>query len=335
MIYKKRWLNILTSIFDFGPLTPFVEDENITDINFNGVDLWIDDLVRGRLVHRNFSSHEVMWRICSRLSNIVNLPFNQQHPVLETDFNHLRISVIHPSITRFLSVSIRKTTYKLRLSESYIGASSYMSISALKFLKYAVRSKCNILVSGLPGAGKTELIKFLAGYISRDERIITIEDSYELHLKQIYPTLDTVEITVDERFSYSHAIKACLRQRPNWLLLSEVRGAEIVDLLRCISTGASVMSTVHARSAMEIPDRIQQMTPVTEYINEQKIFDAINIGIHIDLKICANGIQRFIREIVVFTREGHYRLYSFKGKRLQAKIPELIKEKAELYGVKW
>lgn len=301
------------------------------------MDLWIDDLVRGRLVHRNFSSHEIIWRMCSRLSNIVNLPFNQQHPVLETDLNDLRISVIHPSVTRFLSVSIRKTTFKLRLSESYIESSSYMSISALKFLKYAVRSKCNILVSGLPGAGKTELIKFLAGYISRDERIITIEDSYELHLKQIYPPLDTVEIKVDDRFNYSQAIKASLRQRPNWLLLSEVRGAEIVDLLRCISTGASVMSTVHARSAMEIPDRIQQMTPInaTEYINEQKIFDAINIGIHIDLKISSAGIQRYVREIVVYTREGHYRLYTFKGKRLQSKIPELIKEKAELYGVKW
>ncbi|MDE8339265.1 CpaF/VirB11 family protein [Erysipelothrix rhusiopathiae] len=309
----------------------------MTDINFNGVDLWIDDLVRGRLVYRNFSSHEIMWRICSRLSNIVNLPFNQQHPVLETDLNELRISVIHPSVTRFLSVSIRKTTFKLRLSETYIESSSYMSISALKFLKYAVRSKCNILVSGLPGAGKTELIKFLAGYISRDERIITIEDSYELHLKQIYPPLDTVEIKVDERFNYSQAIKASLRQRPNWLLLSEVRGSEIVDLLRCISTGASVMSTVHARSAMEIPDRIQQMTPInaTEHINEQKISDAINIGIHIDLKISSGGIQRYVREIVVFTREGHYRLYTFKGKRLQTKIPELIKEKAELYGVKW
>ncbi|RNM29510.1 CpaF family protein [Erysipelothrix rhusiopathiae] len=328
---------MLTTFFDFGPLTPFVEDENITDINFNGVDLWIDDLVRGRLVHRNFSSHEIMWRICSRLSNIVNLPFNQQHPILETDLNELRISVIHPSVTRFLSVSIRKTTFKLRLSETYIESSSYMSISALKFLKYAVRSKCNILVSGLPGAGKTELIKFLAGYISRDERIITIEDSYELHLKQIYPPLDTVEIKVDERFNYSQAIKASLRQRPNWLLLSEVRGSEIVDLLRCISTGASVMSTVHARSAMEIPDRIQQMTPInaTEHINEQKISDAINIGIHIDLKISSGGIQRYVREIVVFTREGHYRLYTFKGKRLQTKIPELIKEKAELYGVKW
>ncbi|AGN25189.1 CpaF/VirB11 family protein [Erysipelothrix rhusiopathiae] len=293
--------------------------------------------MRGRLVHRNFSSHEIMWRICSRLSNIVNLPFNQQHPVLETDLNELRISVIHPSVTRFLSVSIRKTTFKLRLSETYIESSSYMSISALKFLKYAVRSKCNILVSGLPGAGKTELIKFLAGYISRDERIITIEDSYELHLKQIYPPLDTVEIKVDERFNYSQAIKASLRQRPNWLLLSEVRGSEIVDLLRCISTGASVMSTVHARSAMEIPDRIQQMTPInaTEHINEQKISDAINIGIHIDLKISSGGIQRYVREIVVFTREGHYRLYTFKGKRLQTKIPELIKEKAELYGVKW
>lgn len=278
-----------------------------------------------------------MWRICSRLSNIVNLPFNQQHPVLETDLNELRISVIHPSVTRFLSVSIRKTTFKLRLSETYIESSSYMSISTLKFLKYAVRSKCNILVSGLPGAGKTELIKFLAGYISRDERIITIEDSYELHLKQIYPPLDTVEIKVDERFNYSQAIKASLRQRPNWLLLSEVRGSEIVDLLRCISTGASVMSTVHARSAMEIPDRIQQMTPInaTEHINEQKISDAINIGIHIDLKISSGGIQRYVREIVVFTREGHYRLYTFKGKRLQTKIPELIKEKAELYGVKW
>lgn len=327
----------MITTFDFGPLTPFIEDDEITDINFNGIDLWLDHLVRGRVVHRDFSSHEVLWRICSRLSNVVNLPFNQQHPILETDLNNLRISIIHPSVARYLSVSIRKTSYKLRLNEMYIESSSYMSVSALKFLKYAIRSKCNILVSGLPGAGKTELIKFLAGYIKRDERIISIEDSYELHLKTIYPFFDTVEIKVDGRFDYAQAIKTSLRQRPNWLLLSEVRGEEVVDLLRCVSTGASVLSTIHARNAMEIPDRIIQMIPSTnhEWLSERRICDAINIGIHLDIRLSELGIQRFVREIIVFTRDGNHRLYSFRGKRLQAKIPEMIKEKAELYGVKW
>ena len=324
--------------FNFDILSDFLSDVLITDINYNGKDLWIDHLAKGRVTHLNYASHDLFMNVCARFANAVNLPFNAHSPLLESDFKDLRVSIIHPSVGGRLSLSIRKTPMSMRMSEEKIIEESYMSLSALKFLRYVVSARCNVMISGMPGAGKTELLKFLTQYISPEDRVISIEDSYEIRYQQLHPNRDCVSMRVSERFSYDDAIKASLRQRPNWVLLSEVRGAEVLNLLNSVSTGTHLISTIHAKNAFEIPRRLLYMLPNADLSSEilmRNIQETIDIGIHIDLQVSDSGIRRYVREIVSFSKDDPVLVYHFQTKKLVRGLPEQIKERGQLFGVKF
>ena len=102
------------------------------------------------------------------------------------------------------------------------------------FLFKCVEGHCNIIVSGETGSGKTELVKYLASHTKENEKIITIEDTLELHLDKIFPHRDIVAMKTNNIASYSDVLVTCMRQNPRWILLSEVRSAEAVQFLKTI-----------------------------------------------------------------------------------------------------
>lgn len=304
--------NTPTHSFPLEIFEPYLSDARITDINYNGKDLWVDHLDQGRMYFENFSDEESVMKAALRFSNMVNAHFNMQTPLLEADYGDLRVSFIHPIVSGKLSVSIRKTTSKLRFNEEEALVSGYMTQDTLTFLRKAVALKKNMMVSGLPGCGKTELVKFLSQYIDTKHRVITIEDSRELHYDRLFPNRDTVSLKVSSQFDYETAIKASMRQRPNWILVSEVRGQEIYDLLRSVSTGAHLLSTIHARSAKDIPMRMLYMMEGNHQANQillKQLYDLIDIGIHVEMAMSDQGIKRYIREIVIYHNESAIPVY--------------------------
>ena len=290
--------------FDFRSLTPYINDDLITDINFNGRELWLDHLNKGRFVDEGFVMDESVEKFCYRFANYANLPFNIANPIVESESEALRISIIHESVAKSgYSISIRKTPAVLRLKRTDMTKKHYASSELLDLLEQLVKSHCNILVCGLPGAGKTELVKYLTTFIPSNERVITIEDTLEIHYALINTYKDSVELKVNQHFSYVDAIKASLRQRPNWLLLSEVRSHEVVQLLEAVSTGAKLISTIHADTATNIPSRLLHMFPGVELSNKmilESIYESIDIGIHISSIISDSGITRQINEVIYY-----------------------------------
>lgn len=325
--------------FTFVGLENYIEDELITDINYNGRDLWCDHLKKGRFSVQSFMNEDHFLKLCMRFANYVNKPFNALNPILEADYEYLRVSMIHPHIANHLSLSIRKVTPKIRMDEKSMIDEKYISKDGLKFLKYCVKSHLNIMISGLPGSGKTELLKFLTQFVDDKSRAITIEDNYEINYDQLHPFKDSVTLRVNERFNYDEAIKCCMRQKPNWILVSETRGEEVVDLLKCVATGSHLISTIHARSAHEIPRRMALMMPQVFHSQqdiESQVMEHIDIGIHIDLKIDQEeGIKRYIREIVAYNQSEIELIYNFKTKRSIKTIPKTLKDRGRLYEQKW
>ncbi|HKM23770.1 MAG TPA: CpaF/VirB11 family protein [Erysipelothrix sp.] len=322
--------------FSFDVIQEFIGDINITDINYNGKDIWVDHLLKGRIHYENFADYDTFYNLCVRFSNTVNLPFNQHNPLIESDFNDLRISIIHPSVSGRLSLSIRKTPSVMRMSEESIIDADYISKSGLKFLKYIVQCRCNIMISGMPGAGKTELLKFLTTYIPSHERVISIEDSYEVRYQDLHPNRDCVSLKINERFTYEDAIKASLRQRPNWILVSEIRGSEVKTLLNSIATGTHLISTIHAKDAHEIPNRMLNMIPDIDLSSLQvlsQLKEVLDIGIHIDIVVKDSGIKRYIREIVAFDGDDGMVVYHHHNKKLVRSLPDKVKERAKLFDV--
>lgn len=290
---------------DFGRLSEYVQDDQVTDINFNGHHLWIDHLIKGRFLVADFQDRDFVDQLCCRIANMANLPFNASNCVVETETADLRISILHESVSMTgNSLSIRKTPAVQRLNDKLLVRQKYAPLPVLKMLKNCVKKRCNIVVSGLPAAGKTEFVKYLTESIPDQQRAITIEDTSEIRYADIHPQKDCVMLKVSDRFTYQNAIKACLRQRPDWILLSEVRGREVASLLQCISSGTKLISTIHAANAKAIPQRMMQLYPENEQSEDhlkRMIYEVIDIGVHLECRCDSKGMHRYIKEIVSFS----------------------------------
>ncbi|MCH1981877.1 CpaF/VirB11 family protein [Ruminococcus sp. OA3] len=293
----------------YGVLLPYIRDDNVTDINYNGKEVWVDDVTRGRyradiVVDKDFEKQFVM-----RIKNAVSANFNPQDNILEAETEDLRVSVIHESIAHTgTAISIRKSPPVQRLTDERMVKEGYCSVDIMNFLKNCIAAHCNVVVCGLTGSGKTELLKWLTRSIPAHERVITIEDNLEIHYRAINPGKDCVELKVhEELFSYTKAIKACLRQFPQWILLSEARSVEVKYLLEAFSTGHYGLTTLHTDDVRHIPDRIENMMQdaLAAARMENDIYNFINVGVLISKKAKEDGkIHRYISQICLFNRES-------------------------------
>lgn len=300
--------NYLLKRQDYGLLYPYLIEEMVTDINWNGKQLWIDDLEKGRYMAAEILEGDFVERFATLLANLTNKPFNKSNPVLEIETEELRISIVHQSVAHSgITISLRKIPAVRRLEKSDMVVNGYCSEEILDFLIHCVMAHCSIAVCGLPGAGKTELLKHLTQYIPASERAITIEDVLEIHYQKINPNKDCVEMKVAENFTYTEAIKACLRQLPNWIILSEARSTEVRYLLESLSTGASGLTTLHTDDVRNIPERIKNMAGGKEDLEriENDTYRYLDIGILVKSTMDAEGhIHRHIDQIGILDRHG-------------------------------
>lgn len=293
---------------DYGILYPYIIEEQVTDINWNGRQLWVDDLEKGRYMAGEILTEEFVDRFVTLLANVTNRAFNKMNPVLEAETEELRISIVHRSVAHSgTTISLRKIPAVRRLEKSDMVVNGYCSEDVLDFLIHCISAHCTVAICGLPGAGKTELLKYLTQYIPAAERVITIEDVLEIHYQKINPNKDCVEMKVAENFSYSEAIKACLRQLPKWIILSEARSTEVRYLLESFSTGTSGITTLHTDDVRNIPDRIKNMAGGREDREriENDTYRYLDIGILVKSSTDAEGrIHRYIDQMAVFDRYG-------------------------------
>ena len=290
------------SQIDFGLLQPLLDDDDITDISFsNNAQLWVKSLSKGVYQeHIEGLTNEVMEKLAFQCSNVMGKSFNMAHPLLDAESAELRLNFVHDSIaTNGIAVLIRKTPAKIRLKQENLIKEDYVSVKLHDFLIECVQGHCNILVSGETGSGKTELVKYLASHIKENEKIITIEDTLELHLDKIYPTRDIVAMKTNNIASYSDVLVACMRQNPRWILLSEVRSAEAVTSVRnSISSGHNILSTIHSDKASSIPMRLYSLLESSQDIDQfvKSMHRYIQIGIHVK-GFYSKQYERFQREI--------------------------------------
>ena len=173
----------------FGPLLPYIRDDDITDINWNGTQLWLDNLKKGRYLEDSVKlDSKFVKTFTSNISNIVSKNFNKSNPLVEAETDSLRVSILHPDVAKTgTSISIRKTPAKRRLSTKSMIETGYCTQEIDDLMQALVHAHCNIVVCGLPGVGKTEYVKMLTDYIPANERAITIEDNLEVRYKEINP----------------------------------------------------------------------------------------------------------------------------------------------------
>ena len=291
------------SQLDFGPLKEFLNDDNVTDVSYsNGGQVWLKTLDKGIYrVDRPDINNALFEKLAFQCSNVMGKTFNMASPFLDAESSELRLNFVHESIaTNGIACVIRKTPAKIRLNREKLLDEDYISESVLDFLITCVHGHCNIMVSGETGSGKTELVKYLASNTAENEKIITIEDTLELHLDKIYPHRDIVAMKTNNIASYSDVLVTCMRQNPKWILLSEVRSAEAVTAVRnSISSGHNIISTIHSDSAANIPMRLYSLMESSQDTQQflNSIHRYVQLGVHVK-GFMDNTIGKFKREIV-------------------------------------
>lgn len=287
---------------DFGPIQEYLNNDDITDISYsNGGQVWLKTLSKGVYrVENPAVNNAFMEKMAFQCANTMGKSFNMANPFLDAESAELRMNFVHDSIARNgIAVLIRKTPAKIRLEKDKIIKEDYIRLDIHDFLLKCVEGHCNILVSGETGSGKTEFIKYLAAHTKVDEKIITIEDTLELHLDKIFPQRDIVAMKTNNIASYADVLVTCMRQNPRWILLSEVRSAEAVMAVRdSISSGHNILSTIHAEKAESIPSRLYSLLESSIDMDQflRSIHRYVQLGVHIK-GYYSKELQRFKREV--------------------------------------
>ncbi len=272
---------------DFGSLDVYLKNDDVTDISYtNNGQLWIKTLSKGIYREENKDvTNALMEKIAFQCSNIMGKTFNSASPFLDAEGSEIRLNFVHDSVAKNgIACVIRKTPAKIRLQKEKILADNYISLDIHELLMKAIQGHCNIIVCGETGSGKTEFVKYLASKIRENEKIITVEDTLELHLDKIFPERDIVAMKTNNIVSYSDILVTCMRQNPKWILLSEVRSAEAVMAVRnSISSGHYILSTIHADKAASIPNRMYSLLETNQDIEQflKSIYRYIQLGVYI------------------------------------------------------
>ncbi|MCI8460285.1 MAG: Flp pilus assembly complex ATPase component TadA [Bacilli bacterium] len=272
---------------DFGPFRSLLDDDDITDISYdNNGQIWIRSLTQGSLrVEVEGATPDFVEKLAFQCSNVMGTTFNNAKPFLDAESAELRMNFVHQSIaTNGIALVIRKTPAKIRLEKEKLIEEDYFTPAIHDFLIKCVEGHCNIMVAGETGSGKTEFVKYLASHTKTNEKIITIEDTLELHLDKIFPQRDIVSMKTNNVASYSDVLVTCMRQNPKWILLSEVRSAEAVSAVRnSISSGHNILSTIHADKASAIPYRLYSLMETDLDVHQflTTIYRYIQLGVHI------------------------------------------------------
>ncbi len=294
------------SQMDFGPLKEYLENDDITDISYsNGGQIHLKTLSRGIFRTENPGINDAfMEKLAFQCANAMGKTFNMAYPMLDAESAELRMNFLHDSIARNgIACVIRKTPAKIRLEKDKIIAEKYVTLEIHDFLIKCVEGHCNIIACGETGSGKTEFIKYLGSKIKENEKIITVEDTLELHLDRIYPHRDIVALKTNNIAAYSDILVACMRQNPTWILLSEVRSAEAVMSMRnAISSGHYILSTIHADKASSIPNRMYSLLETNQDLEQflRSIYRYIQIGVYIRGRQ-DKETKKFVREIAEVT----------------------------------
>ncbi|MBG6287390.1 MULTISPECIES: type 4b pilus Flp biogenesis ATPase TadA [Pseudomonas] len=307
---------VVDELTGFGPLEILLRDPGISEILVNGPDrVFIEH--EGRLYQsdlRFIDDHHVQ-RVIQRILAPLGRRLDESSPMVDARLpDGSRVNAIIPPVALDgPCLSIRKFSKDLLKSADLLG---YQSVNEemLAFLRQAVASRCNILISGGTGTGKTTLLNVMSSFIDERERIVTIEDTAELQLGHDHVVRLETRPPNAEGFGEVTArdlIRNALRMRPDRIILGEIRGVEVLDVLQAMNTGHDgSMSTVHANSAMDSLLRLEMLVGLTgQRVPEQTLRQMLCSALDVVVQITrlSNG-RRCISEIleVLEVRDGVY-----------------------------
>lgn len=285
----------------------YLDQETVTDVIWTGRDLRIEDLKYGPYVAKEKLDTHFVEELCQRLSDHNSRSFNSSVPFLAAFTSDLRISCLDKSRNSMgTRLAIRKTEAKNRIKDPI--KSGYCHPAVYDCVKTFYQLERGSVNCGQTGSGKTEWSKYCVRFINPLRPIATIEDSYELRLSEIeeYNDYDIISIWVDEKFTWSDAIKKCLRQNAKWIMQAEAQGEEMKDGIFAAATGHGINTCIHTGHVREIKGRVKTMIGSDENAESllNDFFTFFDFAVHIRCEVNSKGEnERYIDELGIFNRD--------------------------------
>jgi pilus assembly protein CpaF len=304
---------LLHDTFDLGPITPLLLDEEISDILVNTHrQVYVERLGRLELTSINFRDEAHLRHIIDRIISRVGRRIDESVPLVDARLpDGSRVNaIIPPAALDGPILSIRRFRRRALSIDDLLQLGS-VTPEIAQLLTGAARARLNMLITGGTGSGKTTLLNIISRYIPNEERIVTIEDSAELMLQQPHVVrLETRPPNIEGRgqITQRDLVRNALRMRPDRIVVGEVRGDEVLDMLQAMNTGHDgSMTTIHSNGPRDALHRMENLVLMAGHalpdkaIREQ-IASAIELIVHVSRN--SDGRRRIMSVQELLGMEG-------------------------------
>lgn len=319
----------LTDYLESSFLKDLLSLDSVTDISYNGDNIYYIDNRYGRLRRDVEVEPQLVKDFIRQIANLSEKQFSYQSPELDVSFGKYRLSALHQSICRKNNVecvcfSIRIASSKLRIEEN----EQFFPREVIELLDVLIDSNVSIVIGGLTGSGKTELQKYLITRMRENTRTIVIDNILELDQLKINKNLDFNIWQVDEnrsKASIQSLVRTALRSNPDWLIVAESRGKEMLEVLNSSLTGHPIITTLHALDIESMPYRMVRMVMMNEQkmdFNDvyQDIAYHMRFYIYMKRKYLNNGaVLRYISSIAYLNGKDMEEIYGSDGENKKYK----------------
>jgi pilus assembly protein CpaF len=326
--YNQLVEEILDEVLGLGPLEPLLKDDTISDILVNTYcQVFVERSGRLETTEVRFKDDRHLLRIIDKIVSGVGRRVDESQPWVDARLpDGSRVNaIIPPCAVDGPLLSIRKFA-KMPYTIERLVENNSITEDMVELLRGTVHCKLNILISGGTGSGKTTFLNALSSFISDKDRIVTIEDAAELQLQQNHVArMETRPPNMEGKGAVTQRdlLRNALRMRPDRIIVGEVRGGEVLDMLQAMNTGhEGSMTTVHANTARDALTRLEQMIGMTGFTLPERTMRAqIASALHVVIQLgrLSDGRRRLLsiqeitgvegdiitmQEIFRFTRTG-------------------------------
>lgn len=303
-------------------LMNLLKDKNVTDISYNGRNIYYLHNLYGRQKSDIEIDEDDAKGFVRQIANIGEKQFSIQSPILDITIGKYRINAVHNVIAKshnegVINFSIRIASDELKITPD----SNFFTPLVRELLDVLLENQMSIVMGGKTGTGKTEFQKYLISRLPKKARVLIIDNVLELDISSLFHDLDINIWQSDESndsMCINNLVKNALRSNPDWLIVAESRGKEMLEVLNSAMTGHPILTTLHSLDAKSMPSRIVRMVMMNDKDLSYKsirtdIFNHLNFYVYLKNDKDEEGVSyRHIQEVIELDERGNQiSLYKF------------------------